>query len=228
MSDCKNCPKKKCISLFSHNTNTSSVEKRFALTKASKTHHHSFFFSFSQHKEEEEEEEQQEVVFAGQKNAGVMCCDFVGVRVVVVVVVHWFVKVDFDDDQQKEGMGVPNRPATAQTYARKTSSSKPRRVRPKKRRRRRTPNNPNQMLIYVPPHPLLKHWLAVARNASPSALFRFAMAEIGKILMYELSEIAGDVRGASPAFGGGERGSGGPVESDIDRSCAESGVNAGR
>jgi len=51
-----------------------------------------------------------------------------------------------------------------------------------------TPNNPNQMLIYVPPHPLLKHWLAVARNAaSPSALFRSAMAEIGKILMYELS-----------------------------------------
>ena len=49
-------------------------------------------------------------------------------------------------------------------------------------------NNPNQMLIYVPPHPLLKHWLAVARNAaSPSALFRSAMAEIGKILMYELS-----------------------------------------
>ena len=48
--------------------------------------------------------------------------------------------------------------------------------------------NPNQMLIYVPPHPLLKHWLAVARNAaSPSALFRSAMAEIGKILMYELS-----------------------------------------
>ena len=48
--------------------------------------------------------------------------------------------------------------------------------------------NPNQMLIYVPPHPLLKHWLAVARNAaSPSALFRSAMAEIGKILLYELS-----------------------------------------
>lgn len=44
------------------------------------------------------------------------------------------------------------------------------------------------MLIYVPPHPLLKHWLAVARNAaSPSALFRSAMAEIGKILLYELS-----------------------------------------
>ena len=54
-------------------------------------------------------------------------------------------------------------------------------------RRLRKPN-PNQMLIYVPPHPLLKHWLAVARNAaSPSALFRSAMAEIGKILLYELS-----------------------------------------
>jgi uracil phosphoribosyltransferase len=52
-----------------------------------------------------------------------------------------------------------------------------------------TPNRKaNQMLIYVPPHPLLKHWLAVARNKqSPSALFRSAMAEIGKILMYEMS-----------------------------------------
>ena len=67
----------------------------------------------------------------------------------------------------------------------------------KTRRRRQTQRtranaeakpNPNQMLIYVPPHPLLKHWLAVARNAaSPPALFRSAMAEIGKILTYELS-----------------------------------------
>mmetsp|Transcript_6702 Transcript_6702/g.24824 ORF Transcript_6702/g.24824 Transcript_6702/m.24824 type:complete len:293 (-) Transcript_6702:1386-2264(-) len=43
-----------------------------------------------------------------------------------------------------------------------------------------------QMLVYVPPHPLLNHWLAIARNKdSPSAMFHNAIAEIGKWLMYE-------------------------------------------
>jgi uracil phosphoribosyltransferase len=38
----------------------------------------------------------------------------------------------------------------------------------------------------VPPHPLVKHWLAVARNAStPPQLFRSACAELGRILIYE-------------------------------------------
>lgn len=42
------------------------------------------------------------------------------------------------------------------------------------------------MLVYVPPHPLVKHWLAVARNAStPPAMFRNACAELGRILIYE-------------------------------------------
>lgn len=42
------------------------------------------------------------------------------------------------------------------------------------------------MLVYVPPHPLVKHWLAVARNAaSPPALFRSALGELGRILIYE-------------------------------------------
>lgn len=51
---------------------------------------------------------------------------------------------------------------------------------------RRAGPNPNQMLVLVPPHPLLKHWLAVARNVqTPSPLFRAAMAEIGRILIYE-------------------------------------------
>ena len=46
--------------------------------------------------------------------------------------------------------------------------------------------NPNQMLVLVPPHPLLKHWLAVARNVqTPPPIFRAAMAEIGRILIYE-------------------------------------------
>ncbi|CAD7695207.1 unnamed protein product [Ostreobium quekettii] len=47
------------------------------------------------------------------------------------------------------------------------------------------PSN-QQMLVYVPPHPLVKHWLAVVRNvATPSALFRGALGELGRILTYE-------------------------------------------
>lgn len=43
-----------------------------------------------------------------------------------------------------------------------------------------------QLRIYVPPHPLVKHWLAVARDAAtPSALFRSAMTELGRWLTYE-------------------------------------------
>lgn len=43
-----------------------------------------------------------------------------------------------------------------------------------------------QMLVYVPPHPLVKHWLAVARNAAtPTPIFRSALAELGRILIYE-------------------------------------------
>ncbi|MGA1474647.1 MAG: uracil phosphoribosyltransferase [Prochlorothrix sp.] len=43
-----------------------------------------------------------------------------------------------------------------------------------------------QLRIYVPPHPLIKHWLAVARDeATPSTLFRTAMKELGRWLTYE-------------------------------------------
>ncbi len=43
-----------------------------------------------------------------------------------------------------------------------------------------------QLRVYVPPHPLIKHWLGVARNAgTPSALFRSAMTELGRWLTYE-------------------------------------------
>lgn len=43
-----------------------------------------------------------------------------------------------------------------------------------------------QLRVYVPPHPLIKHWLAVARDEStPSALFRSAMTELGRWLTYE-------------------------------------------
>ncbi|MBD2198424.1 MULTISPECIES: uracil phosphoribosyltransferase [Calothrix] len=43
-----------------------------------------------------------------------------------------------------------------------------------------------QLRVYVPPHPLIKHWLAVARDAAtPSVLFRSAMVELGRWLTYE-------------------------------------------
>jgi len=40
--------------------------------------------------------------------------------------------------------------------------------------------------VVVPPHPLIQHWLAIARNEfTPSPAFRTAVAEIGKHLVYE-------------------------------------------
>lgn len=46
--------------------------------------------------------------------------------------------------------------------------------------------NTRQMLVFVPPHPLLKHWLAVVRSAStPPQLVRSALAELGRLLVYE-------------------------------------------
>ncbi len=43
-----------------------------------------------------------------------------------------------------------------------------------------------QLRVYVPPHPLIKHWLAVARDQdSPPVLFRSAMTELGRWLTYE-------------------------------------------
>ncbi|WP_267383845.1 uracil phosphoribosyltransferase [Cyanobacterium sp. uoEpiScrs1] len=43
-----------------------------------------------------------------------------------------------------------------------------------------------QLRIYVPDHPLIKHWLGVARDANtPNILFKTAMAELGRWLTYE-------------------------------------------
>lgn len=43
-----------------------------------------------------------------------------------------------------------------------------------------------QLLVYVPPHPLVRHYLNMARNeVTPTALFRGSMAELGRILIYE-------------------------------------------
>lgn len=46
----------------------------------------------------------------------------------------------------------------------------------------------DRMLVYVPPHPLIKHWVSVLRNEqTPHPIFRSAMAELGRLLMYEAS-----------------------------------------
>lgn len=43
-----------------------------------------------------------------------------------------------------------------------------------------------QLRVYVPPHPLIKHWLGVVRSAAtPSPVFRSAMTELGRWLAYE-------------------------------------------
>ncbi|NET31775.1 MAG: uracil phosphoribosyltransferase [Cyanothece sp. SIO1E1] len=43
-----------------------------------------------------------------------------------------------------------------------------------------------QLRVHVPPHPLIQHWLSVARDvATPSVLFRSAMTELGRWLTYE-------------------------------------------
>ena len=40
--------------------------------------------------------------------------------------------------------------------------------------------------VYAPNHPLIRHWLAVARSKiSPPPIFRAACAELGRLLIYE-------------------------------------------
>ncbi|XP_051132056.1 uracil phosphoribosyltransferase isoform X2 [Andrographis paniculata] len=46
----------------------------------------------------------------------------------------------------------------------------------------------DRMLVFVPPHPLIKHWVSVLRNdQTPSPIFRNAMGELGRLLVYEAS-----------------------------------------
>ncbi|XP_027071293.1 uracil phosphoribosyltransferase [Coffea arabica] len=50
------------------------------------------------------------------------------------------------------------------------------------------PISQDRMLVFVPPHPLIKHWLSVVRNEdTPTPIFKSAMAELGRLLMYEAS-----------------------------------------
>jgi uracil phosphoribosyltransferase len=47
---------------------------------------------------------------------------------------------------------------------------------------------PPQLRVYVPDHPLVKHWLTVARDLNtPTPLFKTAMTELGRWLTYEAS-----------------------------------------
>lgn len=65
-------------------------------------------------------------------------------------------------------------------------SMKPREVRGKAANDNLNPMASSQMLVIVPPHPLVGHWVAVARNKySPTPMFRNALAELGRILIYE-------------------------------------------
>jgi uracil phosphoribosyltransferase len=46
-----------------------------------------------------------------------------------------------------------------------------------------------QLRVYVPPHPLIKHWLGVVRDRdTPTALFRTGMKELGRWLTYEATQ----------------------------------------
>nr|GMC91890.1 uracil phosphoribosyltransferase isoform X1 [Ipomoea batatas]GMD01445.1 uracil phosphoribosyltransferase isoform X1 [Ipomoea batatas] len=42
--------------------------------------------------------------------------------------------------------------------------------------------------VFVPPHPLIKHWVSVLRNEqTPCPVFKSALAELGRLLIYEAS-----------------------------------------
>lgn len=50
------------------------------------------------------------------------------------------------------------------------------------------PATDERMLVMVPPHPLIKHWISVLRNdQTPCPIFKSAMAELGRMLIYEAS-----------------------------------------
>ncbi|KAI4356521.1 hypothetical protein L6164_000539 [Bauhinia variegata] len=62
------------------------------------------------------------------------------------------------------------------------------------------PVSEDRMLVYVPPHPLIKHWVSVLRNEqTPCPIFKNAMAELGRLLIYEASRdwlptVAGEIQ----------------------------------
>ncbi|WOL14029.1 uracil phosphoribosyltransferase [Canna indica] len=45
-----------------------------------------------------------------------------------------------------------------------------------------------RIAVHVPAHPLIKHWISVLRNEeTPCAIFKTAMADLGRLLIYEAS-----------------------------------------
>jgi len=64
------------------------------------------------------------------------------------------------------------------------------------------PNIPDgeRMLVFVPPHSLIKHWVSILRNVeTPSAIFKSAIGELGRLLTYEatrdwLPTITGEIQ----------------------------------
>ncbi|KAL2509584.1 Uracil phosphoribosyltransferase [Forsythia ovata] len=54
--------------------------------------------------------------------------------------------------------------------------------------------------VFVPPHPLIKHWISVLRNEeTPCPIFKNVMAELGRFLIYEASRdclptVSGEIR----------------------------------
>eukprot|EP00246_Nothoceros_aenigmaticus_P003682 TRINITY_DN14867_c0_g2_i1.p1 TRINITY_DN14867_c0_g2~~TRINITY_DN14867_c0_g2_i1.p1 ORF type:complete len:180 (+),score=7.15 TRINITY_DN14867_c0_g2_i1:80-619(+) len=60
--------------------------------------------------------------------------------------------------------------------------------------------NRDQFLVFVPPHPLIKHWISVLRNEyTPGPMFKNALAELGRLLIYEasrdwLATVVGDIQ----------------------------------
>ncbi|XP_039135641.1 uracil phosphoribosyltransferase [Dioscorea cayenensis subsp. rotundata] len=51
-----------------------------------------------------------------------------------------------------------------------------------------SPASEDRMLVMVPPHPLIKHWISVLRNEqTPCVIFKNALAELGRLLIYEAS-----------------------------------------
>ncbi|KAJ8624234.1 hypothetical protein MRB53_032764 [Persea americana] len=50
----------------------------------------------------------------------------------------------------------------------------------------KAPITEERMLVFVPPHSLIKHWISVLRNEqTPCPIFKNAMAELGRLLIYE-------------------------------------------
>ncbi|GAB2230154.1 hypothetical protein Droror1_Dr00014411 [Drosera rotundifolia] len=62
------------------------------------------------------------------------------------------------------------------------------------------PVSDNRMLVFVPPHPLIKHWVSVLRNElTPCPIFKNALSELGRLLIYEasrdwLTTISGEIQ----------------------------------